>query len=139
MATNTPATPMSVGEEAWSKFLNRANSDQEAPSIITPGATKGGPPEEYGFKMVILDKGFVYLCWVTIDPTHTWVYLDKTFNVRRWGTDKGLGQLAKGPRPDTQIDAVGRVQIPYRVLQQMIDVDEVAWMDVLRKEGIDDM
>lgn len=54
--------------------------------------------------IVVMDKGFVYHgdLYVSDDG---WCSLERAHNVRRYGTQRGLGQLAlEGPTQDTQLD-----------------------------------
>lgn len=48
--------------------------------------------------------------------------------VRRWGTTRGLGELAaKGPLPETVLDPAGRVEAHKLAVVLMIDCVEEAW------------
>lgn len=86
-----------------------------------------GIAEAFGMKMLILDKGFVYLGKLTISADYKWVYIEDCWSVRYWGTTRGLGQLRKGPTSKTVVDPVGRIQLPYSTLLQIIDVDATKW------------
>ena len=56
--------------------------------------------------IVILQRGFVWVGEVYTDPTNSLFFvLKKGATVRRWGTSKGLGQLAaEGPKSNTVLD-----------------------------------
>ena len=83
-------------------------------------------PVEHGLKIVVLDKGFVYIGIVTTDGE--WVHISNAHNIRRWGTTRGLGQLAlTGPTSDTKLDAAGDIQAPFHALQHLIAVKAEKW------------
>tara|TARA_Y100000310_G_scaffold335873_1_gene418978 strand:- start:61 stop:330 length:270 start_codon:yes stop_codon:yes gene_type:complete len=79
-----------------------------------------------GFAIVVLDRGFVYVG----DTTHDgeWCIINNARNIRRWGTTKGLGELAQqGPLSDTVLDPVGTVRAPAKALIHMIDTEASKW------------
>lgn len=82
-----------------------------------------------GFKIVVLDRGFVYVGNVTIDGD--WCVIADAKNLRIWGTDSskpGLGYLAaNGPTAKTQADSVGTVRAPMRAVISLIDTEASKW------------
>lgn len=65
--------------------------------------------------IVVLDRGFVYVGDLTRDGSD--YTLKNARNIRRWGTDKGLGQLVlEGPQRSTELDECGTVQFPEKSL-----------------------
>ena len=81
---------------------------------------------DYGLQIVVLDRGFVYVGNVEIDGD--WCLITAARNVRRWGTSKGLGELAaSGPLKDTVLDPAGRVRAPLRALIALIKCDAAKW------------
>lgn len=51
-------------------------------------------------------------------------------NIRRWGTNGGLGELAaKGPQTETKLDDYGTVRAPMRSVIHLIDCDPAAWAE----------
>ena len=79
-----------------------------------------------GFAIVVLDRGFVYVGDVTHDGE--WCVIENARNIRRWGTTKGLGELANcGPLDGTELDAVGTVRAPARALIHIIDTEVSKW------------
>ena len=77
-------------------------------------------------QIVILDRGFVYVGDVSISDG--WVVISNAKNVRRWGTSKGLGELAKtGPLKDSVIDPAGLVRAPMRALIGLIECEASSW------------
>lgn len=79
-----------------------------------------------GFAIVVADRGFVYVGDVTMDEQFAIVQNAK--NIRRWGTERGLGELAlEGPKSETVLDAVGTVRIPTRAVISVIDTEAKIW------------
>ena len=88
----------------------RADSQQE---------TKGD------IKIVVLDRGFVYVGHVELKED--FIVITKARNIRVWGTTQGLGELVQGPTKKTVLDMVGTVQVPWKALIQLIDVNQSKW------------
>lgn len=81
-------------------------------------------------QIAVLDRGFVYvgLCAVQ-DGT---LIITQAQNVRRWGTTRGLGQLAAiGPQADTKLDPAGTVRAPLTSVMHMIDCNAAPWAETL--------
>ena len=77
----------------------------------TANTGAGTGPQE----IVVLDRGWVYVGQVERLPDQLKIHEAK--NIRRWGTTKGLGQLAlEGAQPNTVLDAVGTVIVPLRAV-----------------------
>lgn len=76
-------------------------------------------------KIVVLDRGFVYVGAVKIEGD--FVNISGAKNIRVWGTTKGLGELVSGPLANTKLDPVGTVRAPIRALISLIDVDAKKW------------
>ena len=56
------------------------------------------------------------------------VVILQPWNIRRWGTTRGLGQLAlDGPTKDTILDRVGTVRVPYHSLILLLDCEIKPW------------
>jgi hypothetical protein len=72
-----------------------------------------------GSQIVVLDRGFVYQGNVTTLGDE--VTIENAKNIRRWGTTKGLGELAaKGPQPNTVLDEAGTVTANSRAVIHFI-------------------
>lgn len=86
-----------------------------APQTITIDAVKyvredSIAPATIGTKrIVIADRGWVFVgdCEDHDDGSVT---IRNCKNIRKWGTDAGLGQLINGPRPNTVADDYGTVK-----------------------------
>jgi len=76
--------------------------------------TKGGSK-----KIVIADKGFVYVGRVT--ESEGGIIIHDAQNIRRWGTTKGLGELRSGPTESTKHDPYGTVRVPIGSVVSVID------------------
>ena len=84
---------------------------------------------DHGLQIAVLDRGFVYIGRVVTDGE--WCYIKNAWNIRRWGTTRGLGELVDGPTSDTQLDRVGSVRVPLRILQHLIAVKGAGWTSKL--------
>lgn len=82
---------------------------------------------EGAIKIAVLDRGFVYVGYVSIDKEGDFLIISNAKNIRAWGTTKGLGELVNGPTPSTKLDSVGTVRVPNRALISLIDVEQSAW------------
>jgi hypothetical protein len=85
--------------------------------IMTPTPT---------LQIAVLDRGFVYvgLC-VLADGMLT---ITDAQNIRRWGTTRGLGELAlTGPTDKTKIDPAGTVRAPAAAVMHLLDCAPDGW------------
>jgi len=83
-------------------------------SIIIDGVeyTPTGSAEPTERQIVVADRGFVFVGNAATDDAGT-VTLTNASVIRRWGTTKGLGQLAMSGKTDkTVLDACGTVRVP---------------------------
>jgi hypothetical protein len=81
--------------------------------------------KEGPIKIVVLDKGFVYIG--VPDLKDGLVTISNAYNIRYWGTTQGLGELRNGPTSKTKIDKVGTVTVPFHALISMIETDNTKW------------
>lgn len=76
--------------------------------------------------IVVLERGFVYVGEISRDGDE--LVIANAQNVRRWGTTKGLGQLAlEGPQPNTQLDQAGEVRAPFAGVIHTIACEGEKW------------
>ncbi len=76
--------------------------------------------------IVILQRGWVFVG--KLSKAESEYTLSSAFNVRRWGTSYGLGELAaKGPLSETKLDKVGTVTFHELTTVAMIDCDQDVW------------
>lgn len=79
-------------------------------------------------KIAVLDRGWVYVGECALEGEI--LVIRNARNIRRWGTTGGLGELAaKGPQPETRLDATGTVRAPMRSVIHLIDCDQGAWAE----------
>lgn len=70
-------------------------------------------------RIVVLQRGWVAVGRYSRAGEHA--KLARASIVRRWGTDKGLGQLAsEGPRPNTQLDAAPDIE--FHALTEVFNI-----------------
>lgn len=81
---------------------------------------------DHKLHIVILDRGFVLVGETEI--AGDWVVTRNASVIRRWGTTKGLGEIAKGgPIADTLLDPIGEVRSPLRALIGLVTCEPSAW------------
>ena len=94
---------------AETKTMNTPNRQQTA-ERGAPEAVNMGPQQ-----IVIADRGWVYVGKARNDGDR--LVVENARCIRRWGTTRGLGQLAEtGPTSDTTIDPMGLLVIPMRAV-----------------------
>lgn len=84
---------------------------------------------DHGLQIAVLDRGFIYIGDVVTDGE--WCYIANAWNIRRWGTTRGLGELVNGPLANTALDRVGDVRMPMTTLQHLIAVKGEKWTNKL--------
>lgn len=87
-----------------------------------------------GVYVLVCDRSFVLVGRVRPHPTDVFrVVVDSCHCVRRWGTTKGLGQLAQeGPQRETILDAEGDgVDLLRSVIHRAIPCNEAKWRKVI--------
>lgn len=81
-------------------------------------------------KIVILQRGWVMVGYFERNGNDC--KLSKASVIRKWGTTKGLGEIAKGPLKDTILDkCYGVVEFDYLTVVAMIAVEESSWANKL--------
>ena len=75
-----------------------------------------------GHKIVVCQRGFVYAG--DVSEICDYIVIENAVNIRKWGTTKGLGELAgKGSLPDTKADASGTVRVHRLAIVSMLDCE----------------
>jgi hypothetical protein len=78
-------------------------------------------------QIVIAQRGWIFVGDVTRDGDE--VRIDNAQNIRRWGTTKGLGEIAAaGPTKSTVLDAMGTVRLHSLAVIATLDCTESAWL-----------
>ena len=77
-------------------------------------------------KIVVAQSGWVFVGEYSEEPGK--IVLANAHNIRRWGTTKGLGEIAlKGPTPETVLDPYGVVHLHISAVLLSISCSEV-WL-----------
>ena len=77
-------------------------------------------------KIAILQRGWIYIGKFSQEGSTC--KLENAYNIRRWGTSEGLGELAlKGKQEETKLDKVGTVTFHELTSVCLIDVNEEVW------------
>ena len=82
---------------------------------------------DHGIRIVVLDKGFVYVGHTRTDKD--WCHIGNAKNLRYWGTTKGLGELCTGPTSKTKYDIAGNISAPMTSVILIMKVEDGKWVD----------
>lgn len=80
-------------------------------------------------RIVVAQRGFVFVGWIKREEDGIVVHHAKA--IRRWGTSKGLGELASGPKSATVLDMAGTVRLHPLQIVYTLDVEQAPWAKVL--------
>lgn len=88
------------------------------------------PKQSHGdIKIVVLDRGFVYVGRVTEKDDR--IEVSDAKNIIRWGTSKHIAELYRGPLENTRLgDSCSFIAYRHNVIH-IINVDQDAWDNVL--------
>lgn len=76
--------------------------------------------------IVVLDRGFVVVG--KIELSGNYLFIRNCHCVRRWGTKKGLGELASnGPQANTVLDSQPTTMVHELQVVQIIECAEEKW------------
>jgi hypothetical protein len=76
--------------------------------------------------IAVLDRGWVFVGRLTRNDDG--ITLEKAACIRRWGTTKGVGELAlRGPQSSTVLDEAGTVIVPASSVICLIETTEDLW------------
>ena len=88
-------------------------------------------PNTSAIKIVVLQRGWVAVGRLSKKTPEECVLEDASV-IRRWGTTKGLGELAAmGPRPNTVLDKAGRISFHEMTTVLFLDCAEAPWVSKL--------
>lgn len=83
-----------------------------------------------GVKIAILQRGWVFVG--NFSKNGSACKLTDAYNIRTWGTTKGLGEIAEGgPTSNTKLDKVNDVSFHELSVVALIDCDKKSWSKVL--------
>lgn len=81
--------------------------------------------------IAILQRGWVFIGTFSKDGQEC--KLENAYNIRRWGTVDGLGQLAlEGKQTDTKLDKVGTVTFHELTTVALLECNQDVWKDTLK-------
>lgn len=81
-------------------------------------------------RIVILQRGWIFVGYFSKEGSTC--KLTNAYNIRSWGTTKGLGELAEsGTTSTTKLDKVNDVQFHELTSIAMIDCDTKVWKKLL--------
>ena len=101
----------------------------EGITYIPKGSEKITPEYTGEVKIVVLQRGWVYIG--RLEKVGNQCKLHNAFNIRIWGTTKGLGELVEGPTTTTQLDECkGIVEFDWLTVIHTITVNESKWKQV---------
>lgn len=90
--------------------------------IVTEYVPATEAPAPTPWKIVVLQRGWVFVGRYLLDPETQIVTLTDSRNIRVWGTTRGLGELAEsGPTASTKLDHTGVVT--FHLLTQVLAID----------------
>lgn len=86
---------------------------------------------EGDIKIVVLQRGWVYVGRFERNGNNC--KLHNAYNIRRWGTEKGLGELSnEGKKENTILDkCYGVIEFDYLTVVCMIGCKESVWKDIV--------
>ena len=77
-------------------------------------------------EIIIGQRGFAWIG--SVDRSGDRIVISNAYNIRRWGTSYGLGQLAlEGPQPNTILDKTGTVTLHLGAEIGAIKCDPEKW------------
>jgi len=81
---------------------------------------------DLGLQIVVMDRGFVYVGEAHVVDGYYLIH--NASCVRRWGTAKGLGELAElGPLPNTVLDKSPLVRAERKAVIFCVECNAAAW------------
>lgn len=84
-------------------------------------------------KIAILQRGWVFVG--EFDKDGNDCKITNALNIRRWGTTKGLGELAENGKTDsTVLDKAGTVQFDYLTVVALISCNQEIWKKILSEQ-----
>jgi len=93
---------------------------------VLKDSVKLSPIFEGDIKIVVLQRGWVYVG--KFERTGNDCKLFNAYNIRTWGTTKGLSELVHGPTSSTKLDKCeGIVEFDWLTVIHTITVDKTKW------------
>ena len=82
-------------------------------------------PDARDVRIVILQRGWVFVG--VYSQKESQCFLDSGFNIRIWGTSKGLGELVNGPLPNTKLDPIPHTEFHQLTMVANLKVNASKW------------
>ena len=76
-------------------------------------------------RIVILQRGWVFVGVFSQEGSKC--SLDNGFNIRIWGTSKGLGELVNGPLSNTKCDPIPHIEFHELTIVATLKVNASKW------------
>lgn len=84
-------------------------------------------------KIAILQRGWVFIG--RFERKKNDCKLTNAFNIRRWGTTRGLGEIAKnGVNCNTVLDPAGTIEFDYLTVVALISCSQEKWEAKLNEQ-----
>jgi hypothetical protein len=87
---------------------------------IPANETKASPVQ-----IVVAQRGWIFVGEVSFEDED--LVIRNAKNIRIWGTCKGLGELADGPKSSTKYDEYGTVRLPKASVVARLDTKKDEW------------
>jgi len=81
-------------------------------------------------RIVILQRGWVAIGRFSQSGSNC--ELKQASIIRKWGTEKGLGQLISGPLPNTVLDPAGNIRFHELAIVTTMDCEANKWLQHLK-------
>ena len=84
---------------------------------------------EGDIKIVVLQRGWIYIG--KFERSGNDCKLHNAYNIRNWGTSKGLPELVNGPTPSTKLDKCeGIIEFDWLTVIHTITVNSEKWKTI---------
>ena len=103
-----------------------AKTMSKNPAAPSPATAKEPASDESDFRIVVLQRGWVAVGDFTREGSDC--RLENASVIRRWGTTKGLGELAaSGPTKTTVLDPAGTLRFHELTIVATFDAEKSKW------------
>jgi len=86
------------------------------------------------YNIIIAERGWVYVGRTRREADQ--LVIEDCQNIRRWGTTKGLGEIAlNGPTPDAVLDHYGVVRVHVLAVCGQIDCNDEVWLKLRKRKS----
>ena len=96
-------------------------------SIVIDGVKYVLASESGPIKIVVIERGFVYVGRVEEDGETCDVTIHGARSLIRWGSSQHLGELVNGPLESTKLGAPCTVLVRQQQIVYMIEVNNAVW------------